>query len=542
MDPAAARLRIVHRDLNPSLEGLPRWVQSFRPHQIEAISQVREAFDDANVVVLSAPTGSGKTLIGETIGRMMSPTSRLYVCTNKALQDQFVRDYPYSRVLKGRSNYPTELRAKDFHPNEYMGHVSCEDCTWSLTKSCRLCTAKYDCPYEQAKMLALHANLAVLNTSYLLTEANGPGRFSGQQFTIVDEADTMEQTLMNHVSVEVGERRLERFGWEPPARVTVEDSWDEWLQTAIADLRVRVARLPRVFNDFRVAREARYIVGLLEKLVAVHDGLPSGNWVYTGRGREDSPRLGVSFKPARVDHLAHDYLWKHGQKWLLMSATIISTQELMESLGYQGGYVTVNVRNTFPVKNRLVHYRGTVSMSYKNRSSGSWDRLADQMSKDLGEHPTSRVLVHTVSYALADHLYDRLRRSVSRPVITYHSASERDDALQRYLGSVNGVLLAPSMGRGIDLPDDACRVQMITKVPYPYVKDRQVNKRMYSAGGRLWYSVQTVRELVQMCGRAIRSENDWASTYIYDKDFETNLWARNRNLFPDWFREAIVWR
>lgn len=83
---------------------------------------------------------------------------------------------------------------------------------------------------------------------------------------------------------------------------------------------------------------------------------------------------------------------------------------------------------------------------------------------------------------------------------------------------------------------------MITKVPFPYVKDRQVNKRMYSQGGRLWYSVQTVRELVQMCGRAIRSENDWATTYIYDRDFETNLWARNRNLFPDWFREAIVWR
>ena len=250
MDADAAKLRLIHRELNPNLEGLPRWVESFRDHQIDAINQIREAFDDVDVVVLSAPTGSGKTLIGETIGRMLSPTARLYVCTNKGLQDQFVRDYPYSRVLKGRSNYPSELRPEDF---------TCEDCTWSLQKSCRLCTAKYDCPYEQAKMIALHSNLAVLNTSYLLTEANGPGRFSGQAFTIVDEADTLEQTLMSHVSVDIRERRLDRYGWEPPAHVTVEDSWAEWLVLAIADLRGRISRLPHVFTYYRAAREARYL-------------------------------------------------------------------------------------------------------------------------------------------------------------------------------------------------------------------------------------------------------------------------------------------
>jgi len=536
VNPDEARLRIVNRQFNPRLEGLPRWVESFRSHQIEAISQVREAFDDVDVVVLAAPTGSGKTLIGETIGRMIAPTRRLYVCTSKLLQDQFVRDYPYSRVLKGRRNYPTVER-RDRFPD-----VSADDCTWSLTKSCTLCPAKYDCPYEQAKMLALHSNLSVLNTSYLLTETNGPGRFSGQEFTIVDEADTLEKTLMDHVSVDIGERRLGRLGWEPPSRVTVEDSWLEWLDTSIASLRLRVTRFPRLFADYRAAREARYTVRLLQSLVGVRDGIPSGNWVYTGRGRDDDSRLGVSFKPARVDQLGPSFLWRHSQKWLLMSATIISSQELMDSLGFEGQFATVNVRNTFPVKNRLVHYRGVTSMAFKNRDSGSWDRLADAIALDLQRHTDHRVLVHTVSYALAEHIVRRLRVQVSRPVITYAAAAERDEALQRYLDADNAVLVAPSMGRGVDLPDDACRVQMITKVPYPYVKDRQVNKRLYSQGGRLWYAVQTVRELVQMCGRAIRSENDWATTYIYDRDFETNLWARNRNLFPDWFREAIVWR
>ena len=540
-----ARLRIVNRSVNPLLDDLPEWVKSFRPHQIDAIHRIREAFDSVDVVVLAAPTGSGKTLIGETIGRMVSPGSRLYVCSSKMLQDQFVRDFPYASLLKGRANYPTQKQPQHFHPEDFMGHVSCEDCTWSLTKSCKLCSSKFKCPYEVAKKTALASKLSVLNTSYLLTEANRIGRFSGREFTIIDEADTLEATLMGHVSVEIGERRLGQLGWGTPARVTVEDSWDEWLGTAIADLRNRVTRFPSVFSNLRDARQARYITRLLDQLVAVRDGIPSGNWVYTGRGGKDDPSdrgRGVSFRPARVDHLGQGYLWRHSRKWLLMSATIISSQELMESLGYSGDYATVNVKSTFPVKNRLVYFRGSTSMAFKNREAGAWDEMGAGIVADLVKHPTDRVLIHTVSYVLTEHLYRYILAYTDRPVYRYSSAAERDMMVQKYLDNESSVLLGPSLSRGLDLPNDACRVQMLTKVPYPYVKDRQVNKRLYSQGGRVWYAVQTVRELVQMCGRAIRSEDDWAVTYIYDKDFSTNLWARNRNLFPDWFREAIVWR
>jgi ATP-dependent DNA helicase DinG len=168
--------------------------------------------------------------------------------------------------------------------------------------------------------------------------------------------------------------------------------------------------------------------------------------------------------------------------------------------------------------------------------------LGDRILRDLADHRNHRVLIHTVSYALTQFLGRMLQESADRDVLWYSNSLEKDAIIRKYLDSDNAVLIGPSLTRGLDLPGDACRVQMLTKVPYPSVKDRQVNKRLYSKGGRLWYAVQTVRELVQMCGRAVRSESDWAVTYIYDRDFETNLWARNRTLFPSWFREAIVWR
>jgi ATP-dependent DNA helicase DinG len=495
-----------------------------------------------NVVVLDAPTGTGKTLIGETVGRILN-TPRLYVCSSKQLQDQFIKDYPDAKVLKGRSNYPTINEADAYHPDDPFGHISAEDCTWSLTKSCRFCPEKKSCPYERAKAEALKSNLAVLNTSYLLTEANGPGRFHGRGLVIADEADTLEASLMGHVSVDIGERRLGHLGWDAPSRITVEHSWVEWLHTAIRDLDVRIKSFPDVFDGVWAAREARATLQLRSKLEAVRDGIPTGNWVYTGRRNGDTTdKRGVSFRPARVDHLGLEYLWGHANKWLLMSGTIISSDEVMSSLGWENGYETVSVPASFPLENRRVHYRPAASMSYRNRSDETWDKMVDRIAEDLKRHPDDRVLVHTVSYAFTEYVYQKLIKRTSRSVFRYTSARGKDAALRDYLDFPSSILLAPSMDRGVDLPGEACRVQMITKVPFPNVKDRQIQKRMYGSGGRTWYAVQTVRTLVQMCGRAIRSKDDWAVTYVYDQDFGSNLWARNRYLFPKWFQEAIVWR
>jgi Rad3-related DNA helicase len=50
--------------------------------------------------------------------------------------------------------------------------------------------------------------------------------------------------------------------------------------------------------------------------------------------------------------------------------------------------------------------------------------------------------------------------------------------------------------------------------------------------------VQTIREIVQMTGRGVRSETDSCTTYIIDGAFG-KLWTRNKSLFPSWWREAV---
>lgn len=95
------------------------------------------------------------------------------------------------------------------------------------------------------------------------------------------------------------------------------------------------------------------------------------------------------------------------------------------------------------------------------------------------------------------------------------------------------------MDRGVDLKDDDCRVVVVAKVPFPYLGDKQVSARLHSPGGQAWYTVQTIRTLVQMTGRGVRHEDDWCESYVLDSVMLKQLWKKDKRLFPGWWAEAV---
>ena len=96
------------------------------------------------------------------------------------------------------------------------------------------------------------------------------------------------------------------------------------------------------------------------------------------------------------------------------------------------------------------------------------------------------------------------------------------------------------MDDGISLDDDICRVNILAKVPYPNFKDPQIEKRRKLEGDR-FIDIIVTRKIAQAYGRATRSENDWSRFYILDLDFKF-FFNINKDLFPEWFKEAIVGR
>lgn len=526
---------------------MPEWVDEFRDNQYEIIEQINEAFKSVDVVMLQAPTGTGKSLIGECTRRLMGGNS-IYACTTKALQDQFVHDFPYARVIKGRANYLTESGILDEFGNPAPAHyryskVTCADCTYTpATGECRWCMTRTLCPYQVAKAKAEQADLAVLNTSYLFTVANKVGNsgFLGRNLAILDEADLLEQEMLSHVEVEISNRRMALMNIEPPFRKTVAKSWLEWVeQEALPKVRLYKDSIPnpsttRDMDDIREWDRVNELLSRLGVLLAELKG-DDPKWVYDGYDEGN-----IIFRPIKVGKFGNQLLWPHADKFLLMSATILSADLMADELGLTGSYDLIDVPSNFPIENRRINVCPIADMAYSNREQ-AWPAMVDGIRGVLKRHEDERILVHTVSYELARYINDNIRVT-DRPIVTYTNSRNKGDALEIYKARPNSVLLAPSMDRGIDLPDDLCRVQVVAKIPYPNVKDKRISARMHSTGGKGWYAVQTIRTLIQMTGRGIRSKDDHATTYILDRQFVDNLGKSNKHLFPRWWADALNYK
>jgi ATP-dependent DNA helicase DinG len=500
---------------------LPEWVKFIRPHQWDAYTEILWHFDSGKkVVFLSAPTGAGKTLIGEMVRRSHRKDT-IYTCTTLTLQNQFERDFSYSKVIKGRSNY----RTRNFPNAEWLACDLCQ--ATKRNDSCQYCGSPLTCPYTQAKQSAIMAPLAVANVAYLLSEGNSPWtQFAGRGLVVLDEADAIEDELMRHIEISISPRMQKLLGLSKPEKKTVSDSWQEWVvKEAIPKINIKLRSLQYAEKPKDVRLRQR-----LERLLSRLDGLTfDDNWVYTGYDAGF-----INFKPVKVDELAPLSLWNLGTQWLLMSATIISAQQMAEDLGVADDeWAFVDVGSTFPVDNRPIYIEPVANMTAKTEETARPALL--KRIKEIIDWHDERVLVHTVSYRLAQYLTENL----GERAITYTSSKEREKALEDFKDSANGVLIAPSFERGIDLPYDECRVVIVAKIPFPYLGDKQINKRLYSRGGQGWYAMQTVRTLVQMTGRAMRHEDDSCEIYILDRQFVSNIWKKSKHMLPGWWKDAL---
>lgn len=470
----------------------------------------------------------GKTFLGDMPVIGLETSTKTYIADGYASHNS--ADFPDAAILKGRRNYPTLDFPEDFdHPHDPVTAADCD----KEQQECSFCSVVYDCPYERAKTAALGSPLACTNTAYFLTEANGPARFSNKfPLIIVDEADKLESQLLSVIEVNLSGKLVSRLRLKEPRYKTKSESWAEWC-LAVSPKVSKFAETFDINNPKEAKQRVRY-KRLAKRLEVVAAEIDEGGWTY-----DQWSNGTINFKPIRVSKWANDLLWRHGERFLLMSGTLIPA-EIRESLAVPDPSVAYEAPSSFPVASRPIRVVGAAAMS-KRVMDDSLPKITLAIKRILDRHPSERILIHTVSYALTQYLYNNLDRS---RLIVYASPSERDHALHRYKQQSNSVLLAPSMDRGIDLPDDMCRVIVVAKIPYPDLGDKQINARLYEPGnrhnGQVWYAVNTIRDLIQMLGRGMRHENDACTHYILD----SNFYKLNKEwgyLIPKWIKDAFVW-
>lgn len=581
---------------SPSEPPMPEKFRSFQHEQWPTIEKIVASFQEGfKVVFLDAPTGSGKTLIAEAIRRVLGHRG-IYTCTTKTLQAQIMRDFgDYAKQIMGRNNYPTlnnpSVTAEDCTKRKRT-LPACERCPgWTAERSwrtdkvekkikgqqsledlrdggvvayhCNNCHPYHQCPYETAKREAGMAKLAVLNTAYFLAEntfvATTP--FRGWPLVILDEADRLEESLMGFVEVEIGPRMRKQLGIGLPAKKTDDEAWIEWLVVeVIPAIKKALYDAPNVAKDeldlIRKRRTLKRLADSVEWLVTAparrDDEEPldepekpvlQSGWVMTGYEKKSDDEATVTFKPVMVDQIAQTFLWRHAQRFLIMSASFVSPEQTASDLGLEDHeWTVVSMPSTFPPIRRPIFPVDVASVTNKTKVE-AYPLIAKSIEKILDRHSEERILVHTVSYDLGKIMREHLNQTKHRSRISsYGAARFREGALKEYLNNPRGVLLAPSFDRGVDLAGEDCRVIIIPKVPFGNLGDKQISTRFWGTGraGKTWYKVQAIRTLCQMTGRGMRSADDYCITYILDSEFG-RLYSEARRLFPAWWSEAIVW-
>ena len=551
---------------------LPKKFQTWREGQAEAIEAISAS--EAYAFLLDAPTGVGKTLIGvgahqsrvlheitkKVLGRLAgrSPSAYdrrcIYITRTKQLQDQLLADFPFAKSVKGRNNYLC-LKHPEKFPNftaEHCTHHMSELTLSGLEENPSSCEYRSECPYFLEKIKAVTAPLAVLNTAYFLSEVNGPRQFNGADLLIIDEIDSMENALMNHVQFSISEKQLKRFNIKPPANMFDFRSWIIWADRIEVDIMSRLGLLQSRLNlpdnqwtdiEIEAQRSATHLENFLNKIRLFVKEV-NDNWVFTFNQNENQEWT-WTFKPVMVAPYALKYLWCHAQRVLGMSSTIFEPEILVKDIGlgfekcvdqhYYRSWEYKKLDSPFPIKNRPIYYTPVVDL-VRDRMAEELPKLVQAVKGIIAQYPNNKILIHTVSYSIRDYLLQYLG---NERVMT-HTTENRELMLSLFKQSkIHNVMLSPSFDRGVDLPQEDCRCVIICKVPYLDLGDPQIKARMEMPGGQAWYLLKAAQTLVQMSGRAVRSVDDYCDTYILDRQFSVLL-ARIRYMLPKWWLDAII--
>lgn len=518
--------------IKPSMLNLPEKFDSYRLGQFEIAAKI--AGSTKYAYMLDAPTGIGKSLIAATIQRL-TEKNMTFVCATKQLQSQILNDFPYARTLKGRSNYRCEKFPR------MWPRVTAEECS---DKPNSPCINRGSCAYLVAKKAALSAPIAVLNAAYFLSEANFVGGFSGTEMLLYDEADTCENMLMSFIEVVITQKQLNELELEPPKFKTKFESWVEWGTTALRVLIPRLEQLKVYIEsedksawgtvDLDMLKQYKVLERLCKKL-AFFVKQVNNTWVWY-EGQDN-----WVFKPTWIAPYAAEYLWQHAKRTVLMSATILDYAQRSKDIGLDINNVGYSaLTSPFPKENRPIYILPVANVVNKNM-----DQALPMLAKYINlimeqEHPNDKGLIHCVSYRVMNYLKENIKQ---KDRLMTHTTANRTEVLDTFKMSPQPkVLLSPSMDRGVDLPDDQCRFIIIAKMPYGDLGDPQIQRRVYgSKDGNRWYALQTVSKIIQMSGRGVRNADDYCDTYILDDQFN-RLFEQNDNMFPRWWRDAIIRR
>ena len=531
-------------------------------YQKDKLEEIIRAFNNGNkVVILRAPVGFGKSIIGYALGRCSK--SCFYITPQISLMDQLIDDFGsnFFRDIRGKQEYICNekrifFKNKDdswLKKNEHTcDNGFCQtDEKYTIKHNCNL-----DCEYINRRDEAARTDICLMSSEYYLISkyisSKGELLFPKRDLVIIDEAHGIPQKVLKHHEFSIISKP------ESPICNFIPFFSDDNIQSYVDWINnTYLPRLTELIMEFdsiksKTDKQAKAQLGFkrlknkIEKFIIDCEQHPT-EWVFDYVDYEEGKK--ITFKPLLPPRFIEKDIFSRGVNFLLMTATFSKDVDYKEFGLNESECHIIDVSSSFPIINRPIYYEGIGKMSQRYKEN-SLPLLAKRTAEILTTHSDERVIIHAHTYKNAKYFYNYLYKEYKdRLILQKEGKGERKKALSKFLpigkeeltGKYlykieNAVFISVYMNEGLDLKDDMCRCNIILKVPYPSLGDKAIDKRKKVLKHNHWYLWQTIIPIEQAYGRAVRSKEDKAVCYILDTCFGD----LNRALFDPWFKEAII--
>lgn len=540
-----------------------------RPFQVGVVNQIVEAFVDHRKrdVVLSAPTGAGKSVLGLIVSDVLSEVKHpnksqgvlktIFNTGTNVLARQYAESFERTsnfNVLKGAVNYRCDLLSE-----ESEEEATAEQCVKKVVKNHPTCGT---CQYNLSRKLRNSVEHTVTNYSYFFVDRAYAHFFEKRELVVWDEAHLVNDLFCEHFGIFYSSSRLEvmkkevlenfprREGEDLAGRLArlqasiagqSDETYPSWLEGIKSILETCKSKFEVEFTKLEDKAENREILPPedvkkfmhFKKLFKKYEGLMCkiGDFEkYQYEHVFDNKDGEYSIKPIFLGTMMKQL--QNNNHNLFMSGTI-SSEYAQLTLGLDPENMEfIKLDPVFPPENKLVAFYDFIDMNYQSlKDPEIIDAIVLDVNKILDMHPDESGIIQTPSFDLQQKVIQGIRKS--HVLFIQERGEKLEHVLARFkISTVPSLLVSPSIYEGVDLPGDQSRFQIVLKAPFPSLGDKRISYILKKFPDL--YTELTVMKLVQGCGRSVRSADDFAVTYFLDKNAK-RLFTGKKNIWQNEF-------
>lgn len=206
-----------------------------------------------------------------------------------------------------------------------------------------------------------------------------------------------------------------------------------------------------------------------------------------------------------------------GKKNIVCSGTLLP-HDIAEIFGDSSNYKEYRVPNVIPPENKpIVFWAQQQSHAFGKLNI---TKLCEQILQIV--HMSDKNVLCHITYGMGDELLPLIKRNINRKwkVFAFEDNELKKQTVDEFKESAarggNNLLIGGGLSEGIDLKGDLARINIITKIMFPNMNDEFVKKRMALADGQVWYTLETLKVLLQQIGRTTRGPDDKSVVVILD--------------------------